>query len=108
LPGSRLSAGGQGRSWRRVAELRRDPVPLPASLNKWWFDELNDLLFIRIGGRLADALVWFDVRIVDGTSRRGHRHPRRWRRAAADPDGPRQNYALGIAIGLTVVAAPSS
>src|SRR5829696_6994112 len=24
-----------------------------ASLNKWWFDELNDLLFIRIGGRVA-------------------------------------------------------
>src|SRR5450759_3835739 len=38
-----------------------------ASLNKWWFDELNDLLFIRIGGRVAASLWWFDRTIVDGT-----------------------------------------
>src|ERR1035437_1454969 len=37
-----------------------------ASLNKWWFDELNDLLFIRIGGRIANGLWWFDRNVVDG------------------------------------------
>jgi NADH-quinone oxidoreductase subunit L len=37
-----------------------------ASLNKWWFDELNDLLFIRIGGRVAAGLWWFDRTIIDG------------------------------------------
>ena len=37
-----------------------------ASLNKWWFDELNDLLFIRIGGRVAAFLWWFDRTIIDG------------------------------------------
>ena len=31
-----------------------------ASLNKWWFDDLNHLLFIRAGGRVAAALWWFD------------------------------------------------
>ena len=29
------------------------PFLYRASLNKWWFDELNDLLFIRLGGRVA-------------------------------------------------------
>ena len=38
-----------------------------ASLNKWWFDELNHLLFIVIGGRLAQAIWWFDREVVDGT-----------------------------------------
>src|SRR6185295_11522587 len=38
-----------------------------ASLNKWWFDELNNLLFIVIGGRLANAIWWFDREVVDGT-----------------------------------------
>jgi hypothetical protein len=31
----------------------RFPFLYRASLNKWWFDELYDLLFIRIGGRIA-------------------------------------------------------
>ena len=38
-----------------------------ASLNKWWFDELYHLLFIVIGGRLAQAIWWFDREVVDGT-----------------------------------------
>jgi NADH-quinone oxidoreductase subunit L len=38
-----------------------------ASLNKWWFDDLNDLLFIRIGGRIAMACWWFDRTVIDGT-----------------------------------------
>jgi NADH-quinone oxidoreductase subunit L len=76
-----------------------------ASLNKWWFDELNDLLFIRIGGRVAAFLWWFDRTIVDGTvngvgtvvrdSGGGLRRLQ---------TGRVQNYALGIAIGLLVMA----
>jgi len=76
-----------------------------ASLNKWWFDELNDLLFIRIGGRVAAFLWWFDRTIVDGTvngvgtvvrdSGGGLRRLQ---------TGRVQNYALGIAIGLIVMA----
>ena len=76
-----------------------------ASLNKWWFDELNDLLFIRIGGRLAMAAWWFDRNVVDGTVNgigsvavgfgRGLRRVQ---------TGRVQNYALGIAIGLIVMA----
>jgi NADH-quinone oxidoreductase subunit L len=76
-----------------------------ASLNKWWFDELNDLLFIRIGGRVAAAMWWFDRTIVDGTVNgigslvRGTGGGLR-----RIQTGRVQNYALGIAIGLLVMA----
>jgi NADH-quinone oxidoreductase subunit L len=77
-----------------------------ASLNKWWFDELNDLLFIRIGGRVAAAMWWFDRIVVDGavngvgTVTRGAGGGLRQIQT-----GRVQNYALGIAIGLIVMAA---
>src|ERR1035437_3711751 len=35
------------------------------SAAKWWFDDLNDLLFVRIGGRVAGAAWWFDRTVVD-------------------------------------------
>ncbi len=76
-----------------------------ATLNKWWFDDLNDLLFIRIGGRIAAFLWWFDRTIVDGTvngvgtiTRDAGGELRRLQ------TGHVQNYALGIAIGLLVMA----
>ena len=65
---------GVGR--RKVQQARIDAISnangatrflYRASLNKWWFDELNDLLFIRIGGRVAALLWWFDRTVVDGT-----------------------------------------
>lgn len=93
----------------RVSELVRT---LPgaaslyrASLNKWWFDDLNHLLFVAIGGRVASFLVWCDVQIVDGavngvaavTVRTG-------RRMGHIQTGRVQNYALGIALGLVAMA----
>jgi NADH-quinone oxidoreductase subunit L len=94
----------------RVAELSARTGPARflyrASLNKWWFDELNHLLFIRLGGVVAEAIRWFDERIIDGlvvngTGRAtiriggGLRHIQ---------TGRVQNYALGIALGLLVMA----
>ena len=83
----------------------RVPFLYRASLNKWWFDDLYDLLFIRIGGRVAAGLWWFDRNVVDGavngigaltvSSGRGLRRVQ---------TGHVQNYALGIAIGLIVMA----
>ena len=76
-----------------------------ASLNKWWFDELNDLLFIRIGGRVAAALWWFDRVIVDGTVNGIGGAVRNAGGALRRiQTGRVQNYALGIAIGLLVMA----
>jgi NADH-quinone oxidoreductase subunit L len=83
----------------RVPDLYR------GSFHKWYFDELNDLLFVRIGGRVADAFAWFDVHVIDGavngvatlTRRAGDeiRHSQ---------TGRVQNYALGIAGGLILIA----
>jgi NADH-quinone oxidoreductase subunit L len=77
-----------------------------ASLNKWYFDDLNELIFYRFGGVVANGVIWFDVRVVDGivngvgsvTQSAGDsiRHIQ---------TGRVQNYALGIAIGLVVIAA---
>jgi len=75
------------------------------SVNKWFFDDLNDLIFVRIGGLVARAAWWFDVHVIDGTvngiasvtqvSGRGLRRIQ---------TGRVQNYALGIAVSLIVVA----
>jgi NADH-quinone oxidoreductase subunit L len=75
------------------------------SYAKWWFDDLNDLIFVRFGGVVARALWWFDVHVVDGTvngvaaltqsTGRGIRQIQ---------TGRVQNYALGIAAGLLVIA----
>ena len=66
---------------------------------------LNDRIFVRFGGVVARALWWVDVRIVDGTvngiasltqtTGRGIRQIQ---------TGHVQNYALGIAAGLLVIA----
>ncbi len=76
-----------------------------ASLNKWYFDDLNHLLFYRFGGVVANGVMWFDVKIIDGIVNGvgavttsvgdGVRHIQ---------TGRVQNYALGIAIGLVVIA----
>jgi NADH-quinone oxidoreductase subunit L len=83
----------------------RAPFLYRASLNKWWFDDLNDLLFVRVGGRMAAFAAWFDRAVVDGTVNAmarltvtaggGLRHIQ---------TGRVQNYALGIAIGLITMA----
>jgi NADH-quinone oxidoreductase subunit L len=76
-----------------------------ATLNKWWFDDLNHLLFIVLGGRVAAAMWWFDRTIIDGAvngigtvTRDAGGGLRRIQ------TGRVQNYALGIAIGLLVMA----
>jgi NADH-quinone oxidoreductase subunit L len=101
LPGIRVRPRPE-----RVRSLSaRVPFLYRASLNKWWFDELNHLLFIVIGGRVAAFLWWFDRRVVDdslndlaantvGTGRNLRRVQ----------TGRVQNYALGIALGLIVMA----
>jgi len=76
-----------------------------ASLNKWWFDELNHLLFMVIGGRLAAAIWWFDREVVDGTVNAiGRSTVGAGRGLRRVQTGRVQNYALGIALGLIVMA----
>jgi NADH-quinone oxidoreductase subunit L len=90
----------------RVTALTARARPLyRGSYAKWYFDDLNDLLFVRIGGVVARALWWFDAHIIDGavngvaaltqSTGRGIRRSQ---------TGRVQNYALGIAAGLLVMA----
>jgi NADH-quinone oxidoreductase subunit L len=91
----------------QVRELTaRVPFLYRASLNKWWFDELNHLLFIVIGGRIADGMYWFDRNVVDGTVNSiGRVTVQSGRGLRQVQTGRVQNYALGIAIGLIFMAA---
>jgi NADH-quinone oxidoreductase subunit L len=76
-----------------------------ASFAKWWFDDLNHLLFIVAGGRVAAAMWWFDRAIVDGTVNGiGRLTVDAGRGLRRVQTGRVQNYALGIAIGLIVMA----
>ena len=90
----------------RVRELTaRVPFLYRASLNKWWFDDLNHLLFMVIGGRVAAAMWWFDREVIDGTvNALGEATVDAGRGLRQVQTGRVQNYALGIAIGLIVMA----
>ncbi len=79
--------------------------PYRISRDKWYFDDLNHLLFVRVGGAVARALWWFDVHVIDGAVNgvasltQGTGHGLRQIQT-----GRVQNYALGIAGGLLVIA----
>jgi NADH-quinone oxidoreductase subunit L len=90
----------------RVERLTDRLTPLyRASYNRWWFDELNDLIFVRFGGAVARALWWFDARVVDGAVNGiGALTQDAGRGIRQIQTGRVQNYALGIAAGLLVIA----
>jgi NADH-quinone oxidoreductase subunit L len=76
-----------------------------ASANKWWFDDINHLLFVVVGGRLAEAMAWFDRNVVDGVVNGiGALTRRSGTGLARVQTGRVQNYALGIALGLIAMA----
>ena len=87
------------------AASARVPFLYRASLNKWWFDDLNHLLFMVIGGRVAAACWWFDRVVIDGTVNAiGGITVGAGRELRQVQTGHVQNYALGIAFGLIVMA----
>jgi NADH-quinone oxidoreductase subunit L len=117
-----VAAVGLAAAWRlfgvEIGGLRRAPDPeavrsisarVPflyrASLNKWWFDEINHVLFIVIGGRVGAVIKWVDEQIVDGIVN-GLAAVTRSSGSGLSrvQTGRVQNYALGIAVGLLVVA----
>jgi NADH-quinone oxidoreductase subunit L len=98
-----ISATGRpklvGALTRRLSFLYR------ASANKWWFDDINNLLFVVIGGRVAEAMAWFDRNVVDGiVNGIGAVTRRSGTGLARVQTGRVQNYALGIALGLIAMA----
>ena len=89
----------------QVRELTaKAPFLYRASLNKWWFDEINHVLFVLVGGRVAAFLWWFDANVVDGiVNGIGAVTRRSGGGLARVQTGRVQNYALGIAVGLIVM-----
>jgi NADH-quinone oxidoreductase subunit L len=93
----------------RVRELTQrlpaGPALYRGSFNKWYFDDLNHLLFVRIGGAVANATAWFDRAVIDGVVNGVARVTQdTGDRIRSIQTGRVQNYALGIAAGLIVVA----
>ncbi|MBI2368902.1 MAG: NADH-quinone oxidoreductase subunit L [Deltaproteobacteria bacterium] len=107
-----VALGGMLAAWRlfgvEIGPLQRRGAPAQvnrASLNKWWFDDLNHLVFIVIGGRVAAFAWWFDAKVVDGiVNGIGAVTRRSGGGLARVQTGHVQNYALGIAVGLIVMA----
>jgi NADH-quinone oxidoreductase subunit L len=96
---------GTGRPAVVQALTRRLSFLYRASANKWWFDDINNLLFVVVGGRFANALAWFDRNVVDGiVNGIGAVTRRSGAGLARVQTGRVQNYALGIAVGLIAMA----
>ena len=90
---------------RVQALTAKAPFLYRASLNKWWFDEINHLVFMVAGGRVANGMWWFDREVVDGTvNALGRATVKTGRGLRLVQTGRVQNYALGIAVGLIVMA----
>ena len=60
-----LAYGRRDLSQGRMAEPVRG-APAEVMERKFFFDDLYETVLVRAGGRVADALVWFDRRVVDG------------------------------------------
>jgi NADH-quinone oxidoreductase subunit L len=97
----------QPESPRRFVEsipLGLGPGMYRASVNKYYIDDVYQLVFARGGVLIANALWWFDARVIDGAvngvgwvARTVGGGLRRLQ------TGRVQNYGLGIAAGLAVV-----
>jgi NADH-quinone oxidoreductase subunit L len=75
-----------------------------ASLNKYYFDDLYQLVFARGGVVLSNALWWFDVKVIDGAVNGvGWLAQRLGGGLRRIQTGRVQNYGLGIAAGLVIV-----
>jgi NADH-quinone oxidoreductase subunit L len=75
-----------------------------ASLNKYYVDDIYQLVFARGGVLVADALWWFDAKVVDGAVNGAG-----WLATTIGgglrkvQTGRVENYGLGIAAGLVLV-----
>jgi len=105
IPALRLRAEARPEQVASLSQARALAPLYRGSAAKWWFDDLNDLLFVRVGGRLANAAWWFDRTVVDGTVNGiGTVTVGTGDRLRRIQTGHVQNYALGIAFGLIAVA----
>jgi len=75
-----------------------------ASVNKYYVDDIYQLVFARGGVLLANALWWFDARVIDGAVNGAG-----WLASSVGgllrklQTGRVENYGLGIAAGLAII-----
>jgi len=75
-----------------------------ASLNKYYVDDLYQLVWARGGVLVSNALWWFDARIIDGAvNGAGWLASRIGGGLRKVQTGRVENYGLGIAAGLAIV-----
>jgi NADH-quinone oxidoreductase subunit L len=75
-----------------------------ASVNKYYVDDLYGLVWARGGVLVANALWWFDAKVIDGAvNGAGWVAQRLGGLLRQSQTGHVQNYALGMAAGLVVV-----
>jgi len=91
---------------RALSARRTMALLYKGSSNKWWFDDINNKVFVEWGGKLAAAAFWFDQTVIDGTVNGiGTVTAGAGMALRRVQTGRVQNYALGIALGLIVMAA---
>jgi NADH-quinone oxidoreductase subunit L len=75
-----------------------------ASVNKYYVDDIYQLVFARGGVILGEALWWFDAKIIDGAVN-GVGHLSQWIGGALRKvqTGRVENYGLGMAAGMVLV-----
>src|SRR5204863_58927 len=70
-----FAAGGMGLAYRMYSSESLRPetfsealggLPYRAVLNKYWVDELYNLLFVRITLFICRVVAWFDLHVIDG------------------------------------------
>jgi NADH-quinone oxidoreductase subunit L len=75
-----------------------------ASVNKYYVDDIYQLVFARGGVLLSEALWWFDAKVIDGTvNGAGWVSQRVGGGLRKVQTGRVENYGLGIAAGLALV-----
>ena len=117
LVGAAVAAAGIWMAYRWYVErpesaarfVERIPLGLGpgmyrASVNKYYVDDIYQLVWARGGVLLSNALWWFDAKVIDGAVNGVGRLSRTvggWLRKTQT--GRVENYGLGIAAGLAVV-----
>jgi NADH-quinone oxidoreductase subunit L len=75
-----------------------------ASVNKYYLDDLYGLVWARGGVLVANAMWWFDAKVIDGAvNGAGWLAQRYGGLLRRTQTGRVQNYGLGMAAGMVMV-----
>jgi NADH:ubiquinone oxidoreductase subunit 5 (subunit L)/multisubunit Na+/H+ antiporter MnhA subunit len=98
LGGFLLAVIFYGVRWLNPSEVKQQFAPVHGFLiNKWYFDELYDFLFVRPAHFVALIAAWFDKTIIDGFINR----LARWTLRIAELDDLIDRYVVDGLVNLT-------